>query len=80
MRVEPIGCPETSVRNYHYSLCNNVEEQSSHLLRGGRLKSCMFQNVHKNFKAKFRKQFYIPYVNVKADREILKKIRAKENV
>ena len=31
----PIGCPETSVRNYLYSLCNNPEERSSHLLRGG---------------------------------------------
>ena len=24
------GCPETSVRNYHYSLCNNPEERSSY--------------------------------------------------
>ena len=29
----PIGCPETSVRNYHYSLRNNPEERSSHLLQ-----------------------------------------------
>ena len=28
----PIGCPETSVRNYHYSLRNNPEEHSSHLV------------------------------------------------
>jgi hypothetical protein len=34
----PIGCPETSVRNYHYSLRINPEEHSSHLLRGGILK------------------------------------------
>ena len=26
----PIGCPETSVRNYHYSLRNNPEERNSH--------------------------------------------------
>jgi len=26
----PIGFPKTSVRNYHYSLCNNPEEHSSH--------------------------------------------------
>jgi len=32
------GCPETSVRNYHYSPCNNSEDRSSHLLRGGSLK------------------------------------------
>ena len=30
----PIGCPETSLRNYHYSLHNSREERSSHLLRG----------------------------------------------
>ena len=35
----PIGCPEKSVRNYHYSLRNNPEEGSSQLLRGGSLKS-----------------------------------------
>jgi hypothetical protein len=35
----PIGRPETSVRNYHYSLRNNPEERSSNLLRGGSLKS-----------------------------------------
>ena len=29
--------PETSVWNYHYSLSNDPEERSSHLLRGGRL-------------------------------------------
>jgi hypothetical protein len=37
----PIGCPETSVRNYHYSPRNNPEERSSHL-RGVSLKSRMF--------------------------------------
>ena len=26
----PVGCPETSVRNYHYSLCNNPEERISY--------------------------------------------------
>ena len=34
-----IGCPEMSVRNYHYSLRNNPEDRSSQLLRGGSLKS-----------------------------------------
>ena len=33
----PIGCIETSVRNYNYTLCNRAEERSSHLLRGGSL-------------------------------------------
>jgi hypothetical protein len=36
--MRPIGCPETSARNYHYLLCNNPEGRSSHLLRGGSLK------------------------------------------
>jgi len=36
--VGRIGCPENSVRNYHYSLRNNSEERSSQLLRGGSLK------------------------------------------
>jgi hypothetical protein len=35
----PIGCPEPSARNYHYSLLNNAEERNSHLLRGRSLKS-----------------------------------------
>jgi hypothetical protein len=35
----PIGCPETSVRNCHYSLRYSPEERGWHLLRGGRLKS-----------------------------------------
>jgi len=35
----PTGCPETSVRHYHYSLRNNPEEHSFHLLRGESLKS-----------------------------------------
>jgi len=39
--MERIGCPETSVRNYRYSLRNNPEDRSSQLLRGGSLKSRM---------------------------------------
>jgi len=35
----PIDCSETSVINYHYWLCNNPEELSSRLLRGGSLKT-----------------------------------------
>jgi len=38
LKLEPIGCPETSVRNYHYTLLNDPEGRSSHLLRGGSLK------------------------------------------
>jgi hypothetical protein len=35
----PMGCPETSAKDYQYSLRNNSEGRSSHLLRGGNLKS-----------------------------------------
>ena len=28
-RLRPISCPETSVKNYHYLLCNGSEERSS---------------------------------------------------
>jgi hypothetical protein len=34
----PIGCPEPSVRNYHYTLRNVPEECSSRLLCGRSLK------------------------------------------
>jgi len=39
LKMEPIGCPETSVRNYQYSLPNKLEGRSSHLLHGRSLKS-----------------------------------------
>ena len=39
LKMGPIGWPETSVRNCHYSLRNSPQERSSHLLRGGSLKS-----------------------------------------
>jgi len=29
LKMGPISCPETSVRNYHYLLRNNPEERSS---------------------------------------------------
>jgi hypothetical protein len=39
LKMGPLGCPETSVINDHYSLRNNPEERSSQPLRSGRLKS-----------------------------------------
>ena len=39
LKMEPICCPETSVRNYHYSLRNDPEGHSSYLLCGRSLKS-----------------------------------------
>ena len=38
-KIGPIGCPETSVRNYHYTLRNSPGKRRSHLLLGGSLKS-----------------------------------------
>jgi hypothetical protein len=40
LKMEPAGCPETSVRNYLYLLRNNPEDCSSNLLGGGSLESC----------------------------------------
>jgi len=42
----PIGCPDTSVRNYHCPLRNNPKGRSSHLLRGGSFKSPTIHNIH----------------------------------
>jgi len=39
LKMGPIVCPETPVRNYHYPPRNSPEERSSQLLRGGSLKS-----------------------------------------
>jgi hypothetical protein len=41
-----IGCPDTSVRNYHHSLRNNPGGRNSHLLRDGSLKSPTMCNKH----------------------------------
>jgi hypothetical protein len=32
LKMEPIGCPETSARNCQYSLWNNPDERSSHTM------------------------------------------------
>jgi len=39
LKMGPLGCLETSVRNYCYSLRNNPEHRSSHPLYDGTLKS-----------------------------------------
>lgn len=41
----PIDGPDTLVRNYCYTLCNNQEAHSSHLYCGRGLKSRMFNFV-----------------------------------
>jgi hypothetical protein len=44
IRIGPIGCPQTSIGNYHYSLRNNSEERSSDLLS-----SCPFNHLSIRF-------------------------------
>jgi hypothetical protein len=39
LKVGPVGCPKTSVRNYRHTPRNSLEERSSHLLRRVSLKS-----------------------------------------
>jgi len=39
LSMGPTGCPETSVRNYYYTLRNIPEERRSLLLHSGSLKS-----------------------------------------
>jgi len=39
LKIGPIGCPKTSVKNYHCTLRNITEERGYDLLRGGSLKS-----------------------------------------
>jgi len=48
-KMRPIGCPETSVRNCHFSLRNNQEERGSRLLCGGSLKSRNQERCFQNF-------------------------------
>jgi hypothetical protein len=47
LKMGPIGCPETSVRNCHYMTSNTPEERRSHLLRGRSLKSRMFSGYQR---------------------------------
>ena len=42
----PVGCPETSVTNYQYTLRNISEERRSHLLHDRSLKSCTMYYVN----------------------------------
>ena len=45
LKKEPICCPETSVRNYHYTLRNNKEEPRSRVPCGGSLISRVYHFV-----------------------------------
>jgi len=44
--MEPISSPETSVRDYQNTLCNNAVERRSLLLRGGSLPSCSISDLN----------------------------------
>jgi hypothetical protein len=63
----PIGCPETTVRNYHHSLRNHPEERSSHLFRGGSLKSLLVTSsftLATNTDIASHLMFVVPYILV----------------
>jgi hypothetical protein len=34
LKMGPIGCPETSLRNYHHTLRNSSEERTSRIKKG----------------------------------------------
>jgi len=51
----PIGYPETSVINYHYSLRDNPEDRSSHLFSDGTLKSRISDCPSRDRESKFLK-------------------------
>ena len=48
LKIGPIGCPETSVRNYHYTVRKIPEGRRSHL-RGGRSLKLSIYEVYQSF-------------------------------
>jgi hypothetical protein len=49
LKEGPICCSETFLRNSLYSLCNNPQQRSSHLLPSGSLKSCTYYRQSLNW-------------------------------
>ena len=47
LSLSRLSCPETSVRNYHYSLSKNPEKRSSHLPSGRSLKTRILKLIIK---------------------------------
>jgi hypothetical protein len=45
LKMGPIGCPETSVRNYHSTLCKIPKESRSHLHCKGSLQSRIIRQL-----------------------------------
>jgi hypothetical protein len=62
LKKGPIICPETLVRNYHCSLCNNPEKRRSLLIRGGSLKSHKICIVRPTFRRSLQSEKRTPYV------------------
>ena len=52
LRMGPIGCPKTSVGNYHYSLRNNPEERSSQRIR---LLKIFHQKIYFGFRVAWKR-------------------------
>ena len=46
LRMGLTGCPETSVRNYHYLLRNNPEESATQLIRAGSPYPCHLVHMY----------------------------------
>jgi len=45
LKMVPRGCPETSVRNYHFTMREVQKDRKSHLHRGGNLKLFAIQTI-----------------------------------
>jgi hypothetical protein len=54
-----IGCPKILVRNYHYMLCNILEDSISYLLHGGCLKSHKKTDLQKSLHVQFVAQYLL---------------------
>ena len=54
LKIGPISCPETSVRNYPYSLSYSPEQRSSHLVCCGSMRSRICYLLHSRKYSEFR--------------------------
>ena len=57
----PIGCPETSVNNYHTTPRNITEERRAHQHRGGSLKYILFVKKVQLVKITYNKYYIHAY-------------------
>jgi len=75
-----MGCPETSVRNYHKALCNSPEEHSSRLLRGGSFTFFLLTFYHQNLQTNCAILPSIPAVCITITLVFLKLTYLKKNI